>query len=460
MINLADLHRPRYHFLPAANWLNDPNGLIQWQGQYHLFYQYNPNGAFHGTIHWGHAASRDLVHWTDLPIALAPTPGGPDQDGCYSGCAVDHDGVPTLIYTGIRPEVQCLATSADNLVTWQKYPGNPVIAAPPAGYDVLGFRDPWVWREGEHWYALIGSGLKDVGGTAFLYRSPDLIDWTFLHPLCSGRSEETGTIWECPNFFPLANQYVLLISPIPLRKSLYLMGAYRDHRFTPEQTGVLDEGGCYYAPQTLLDAQGRRLIWGWLREDRTLEACREAGWNGVMSLPRVLGLSPDGSLSVAPVPELAALRGRHLRVADQLLPPGGRNLLADVAGDCLELALEITPPRTDTVEVVVRQSPDGAEQTRLSYDASTEQLSVDRRRASQDQTTVRDVRGCPLRLAPGEPLKLRLFLDRSVLEVFANDRVALASRIYPSRPDSLGLALDARGEAHLHTMDVWQLDPI
>ena len=97
----SDRQRPRYHFLPPANWLNDPNGLIQWRGRYHTFYQYNPNGPFHGTIHWGHAISDDSVHWEHLPIALAPTPGGPDADGCWSGCAVDHDGVPTLIYTGL-----------------------------------------------------------------------------------------------------------------------------------------------------------------------------------------------------------------------------------------------------------------------------------------------------------------------------------------------------------------------
>src|SRR5688572_12844442 len=122
-------HRPQYHFLPPANWMNDPNGLIQWQGQYHMFYQYNPNGPFHGTIHWGHAISSDLVHWEHLPIALAPTPGGPDEDGCWSGCAVDDGGVPTFIYSGARNRVEraCLATSSDGLLTWEKYPGNPII---------------------------------------------------------------------------------------------------------------------------------------------------------------------------------------------------------------------------------------------------------------------------------------------------------------------------------------------
>jgi len=162
--------RPRYHFQPPTNWMSDPNGPIQWKGQYHLFYQHHPYSPLWGPIHWGHAVSTDLVHWTHLPIALTPTPGGPDADGCWSGCAVDDDGVPTLIYTGVSRDsacqaqyrqTQCLATSKDDLRTWQKDPDNPVIASPPAAYDVrvTGFRDPCVWKEDGAWYGVIGSGV-------------------------------------------------------------------------------------------------------------------------------------------------------------------------------------------------------------------------------------------------------------------------------------------------------------
>src|SRR5438270_8146407 len=125
-----DHQRPKYHFLPAAHWMNDPNGPIFWKGKYHMFYQYNPHGAFWGTMHWGHAVSTDMIHWKHLPVALAPTPGGPDKDGVFSGCTVDNDGVPTIIYTGTKPEVQCIATGNDELTTWKKYKGNPVIAGP------------------------------------------------------------------------------------------------------------------------------------------------------------------------------------------------------------------------------------------------------------------------------------------------------------------------------------------
>src|SRR5579871_1584310 len=195
-----DPHRPRYHFMPPANWMNDPNGPIYVDGRYHLFYQHNPRAAawgdydnsvpaappppdvVWGSMHWGHAVSTDLVNWRHLPIALTPTPDGPDKNGCFSGCAVIHEGVPTLLYTGVSPECQCLAVSHDGLLTWQKDARNPVIAGPPAGWTRTDFRDPCVWQEGDEWLMLIGTGIKDVGGAALLYRSDDLIHWRYLHP--------------------------------------------------------------------------------------------------------------------------------------------------------------------------------------------------------------------------------------------------------------------------------------
>src|SRR5256885_8803699 len=190
-----DAHRPPYHFLSPSNWMNDPNGLIQWKGQYHLFYQYNPHGPFHGHIHWGHAVSSDLVHWTDLPIALTPTSGRADAYGCWSGCAIDNHGTPTLLYSGVHPQVVCLASGDEDLLTWHYYPGNPVIVGPPAELQARtggDFRDPFVWREGDYWYLLMGSSIQGVGGAILLYRSVDLIHWDYLHPLLTGdaRSEE------------------------------------------------------------------------------------------------------------------------------------------------------------------------------------------------------------------------------------------------------------------------------
>ena len=460
----SDPHRPLYHFLPPANWMNDPNGLIQWQGRYHMFYQHNPAGPLWGTIHWGHAVSDDLVHWNDLPIALSPTPGGPDKDGCWSGCAVDDDGIPTLIYTGVFPERPCVATSRDNLLTWEKYAGNPVIAGPPEGLDVLGFRDHCVWREGDTWYQLVGSGIRGVGGTALLYRSRDLVRWSYVHPLCVGDSEGARQMWECPDFFPLDDRYCLLVSGQPEFLHTYcFLGAYADHTFTPETQGLTDFGLYFYAAQTLLDDLGRRIVWGWIKEGRSGEAQQAAGWAGVMSLPRLLSLRSDGLLGMTPAPELEALRGRHHRFTNVHLTPTSSDVLGDVKGDCLEILIvaEFGPGGAGRFGLKVRCSPDGEEQTLIIYDREVGCLAVDRERSSLDPEVSRGVQEGPLELDDDECLRLRVFLDRSVIEIFANDRACLTDRIYPARADSLGLDLFSHGgSVMLNTVDIWEMGAI
>ena len=316
---MSDPQRPRYHFLPPSDWMNDPNGVLQWAGRYHLFYQFSP-GRFSGLpnqgaslpgAHWGHAVSDDLVHWEHLPIALAPTPGGADPTGCYSGCAVDHDGVPTIIYTGVMPQKACIATGSDDLITWTKHPANPVIPAPPEGLQVPGWRDNCVWREDDGWYQVMGCGIRGVGGALPLYRSPDLVQWEYLGLMCTGDVNLTGSMWEVPDFFPLGDQHVLTVHAHPEWWFPYFVGSYVDHRYEGAFRGRVDLGAHYAAPQTLLDSQGRRLSWGWIREGRTREAQAEAGWSGLMSLPRVLSLDSNGRLVAEPVPEVRALRGSH-----------------------------------------------------------------------------------------------------------------------------------------------------
>jgi len=463
----ADPQRPQYHFLPPAHWLNDPNGPLFWKGKYHMFYQHNPNGAFWGTMHWGHAVSEDLVRWKHLPIALAPTPGGPDKDGCFSGCAVINDGVPTLVYTGVSPEVQCLATSDDGMIAWKKYGGNPVIGAPPEGLKVTGFRDPCVWREANTWYMLIGSGFRGVGGTALLYTSPDLLHWKYLHPLFIGKMNEqaksknpvaTGEMWECPDFFPLGDKHVLIVST--QGTTLWFVGTYAERKFLPESQGQLDFGS-YYAPKSMVDGRGRRILWGWVQEGRRDEAQRAAGWSGVLSLPRVLSLGASGGLEIAPAPELEVLRGTHRAYRHLHVTPSSAALLKEIQGECLEIAAEFEPGDAEEFGLKVRAAPDASEQTLVFYNRTEKRLKVDRERSSLSPEVDRGVQEGSFELAPGETLKLRVFLDCSVVEVFANRRACLTERVYPTRADSLGLSVFARGGgATLTAMDVWKFRPI
>jgi beta-fructofuranosidase len=464
----ADPHRPRYHFLPPSNWMNDPNGLIQWRGQYHLFYQHNPYGVVPKNIHWGHAVSDDLVHWRDMRLALAPTPGREDESGVWSGCAVDADGVATVVYTamreqadGSRSQLPCLATSHDDdLRTWQKHPSNPVISSPPADLDVVGFRDHSVWRENGNWYQMIGSGVRGGGGTVLLYRSSDLVRWEYLGPLCFGDPEKTGTMWECPDLFRLGDRHMLVVSPIPLSKSIYFLGTYRQHRFTPEVEGVVDEGGCFYAPQSFTDYQGRRIMFGWLREDRDPAAQQAAGWAGVTSLPRVLLPDAEGGLRVEPAAELRSLRGRHTAVAETTLVPSSTTPL-HLQGAALEIVADFLPSQAAEFGLKVRCAVDASEQTLIAFDPGRGWLSIDREHSSLDTTAQREPHGTDLPLADGEHLRLHVFVDHSVIEVYANGRACLTSRIYPSRSDSLGVELFARGgPAQLHQLDAWEMGSI
>ncbi len=453
-----DPHRPRYHFLPVQNWMNDPNGLIYWKGQYHLFYQYNPNGAFWGTMHWGHAVSPDMIHWKHLPIALAPTPGGYDKDGVFSGCAVIWNGKPTIVYTATLPETQCLATSED-MITWKKYQGNPVIAGPPPGLKVAAFRDPCVWREGEDWMMAIGSGIEGGGGAVLLYQSKELTHWNYLHPLLLGELANDGPIWECPSFFKLGGKHVLLVSLDKQSKVMWMTGSYKDRKFIPEKRGILDEGGYYYAPQTMLDAAGRRVIFGWLPEGRTKESQKDAGWCGVQAIPRILTLRSDNSLGYAPIEGITKLRGklatwRNIDVAGET-----QKILSGVHGDSLEIMVELEPDAAE-FGVRLRASPDGAEETLVIVDQPGKRVNIDRRKSSLSETTDRDVKGS-LFDDGGKAMRLRVLLDRSVVEVFANDSACVTSRIYPSKADSLGFDLFARGGGvRVKSLSVWEMRSI
>ncbi|WP_162292472.1 glycoside hydrolase family 32 protein [Candidatus Promineifilum breve] len=465
-------HRPAYHFLPPAGWMNDPNGFIHHRGIYHLFYQHNPAGAYHADIHWGHARSVDLVRWQHRPMALTPSPGGPDQGGCWSGSAVVAAGRPLIYYTGVSPQTVCRASGSDDLDEWTKDAANPLISGPPPGFggDTGDFRDPYVWRAGEQWYMVMGSRVAGEGGAVLLYRSADLLAWEYVGPLLLGdpaRREPvwTGTMWECPNLFPLAGRHVLIVSFQDwARGDLlfpgYFVGDFDGVGFRPGRPRVLEYGGCLYAPLVTIDASGRAVLMGWLMEGRDPAAQRAAGWSGVMSLPRVLSLGDDETLRIQPIPELAQLRGEPFQPAPQLLYPGAANPLRDVGGDCLELDLTLTPRGATAFRLRLLASPDGSDGITLRGDFSVGTIAFDR----PDSVAADHPARLAAEIAPlpaERPLRLRVFVDRSVVEVFVNERVVLSTRVYAARPDSLGVELLADGGAlAIEAIDVWPMRAI
>lgn len=489
----SDRHRPRYHLMPPSAWLNDPNGPLYWKGQYHLFYQYASVVSNTATKHWAHAVSTDLVHWKNLGITLSPTPGGPDKNGCWSGSAVVANGVPTLVYTGgtweteneraarekgINPERQMVAVAADPsdpyLRKWTKVPQNPVLSDPPAGIKTTGWRDPALWKEADAWYMVIGSGEQGKGGMALLYRSKDLRKFDYLHPLAIAKPNPDAqgamarfSMWECPEFFFLDGKPILLVAA----GNRYLTGTYSDkeHLFHQENEGVIDCGRIAYAQKTMEDDKKRRIWWAWIHEKRSQKAQEQAGWAGVMSLSRLLTLRKDGMLGVEPVPELSQLRRKSKKLTNQKIDANTPLLLKGFASDCAELEAEIDPGDAQEVGLRVRSTADGSEQTLIGFNREKQTLFSDTTNSSKDPETKNlprffgnlSLQEGTLKLEKGEPLRLRVYVDASVLEIFANGRVSLSDRVYPSNPDSLSIGLFAKGgTAHLKSLTLWELNPI
>ena len=455
--------RPAFHLLPPHNWMNDPNGPIYWKGQYHLFYQLNPHAAVWGDMHWGHAVSTDMVGWRHQPIALAPTPNGPDSEGCFSGSAVVFNGKPAIIYTGVENappdlvtlhdgndklrETQMLATAEDDgLLRWKKVE-QPVIASPPPGVKVTGFRDPCPWREGVTWYCGIGSGERGVGGCVLLYRSRDLRTWEYLHKFAEGKPNgkqaanpcDSGEMWECPDFFTVNKRPCLFYSTEG--KVIWATGDYdRDAlRFTARRDGVLDHGA-YYAPKSFVAHDGRRVLWGWIRETRPDSALTAAGWAGCMSLPRVLTIGAQGQLEVNPAKEIESLRAAREQASITAARPFRRKL-ADLAIE-LHVPGNILVAATTTVRLIVEGQP-------------AWELAID--------TAAKEARsgdtGFPLPGLPWPHPALRLFLDGSVLESFIGGREALTSRVYTLKPNATELEISTTGAKPLY-IELWPMNSI
>lgn len=470
---VLDHHRPVYHFLPPHNWMNDPHGLIEWQGQFHLFYQYNPHGPFHGTIHWGHAISDDLVHWRDLPIALAPEPGLYDQDGCWSGCAVIDNGLPTLFYTAVHPQTVAAAVSHDDLLTWEKMPENPLIDGPPEDIRSLAgghFRDPFILRHGDGWDMFMASKIEGQGGQILIYHSTDLRHWDYRGIFLSGDVNQTepfwqGIMWECPNLLDYGDRQVLFLSaqaiPTDHLYAVYFTGNRVDDRFEPATSGVLVHGGSFYAPQAMRLSDGRFLMFGWLHEGRSQQACLEAGWSGVHSLPLVLDLLPDGEVGVTPAQEIKRLRGDHWGENNIILSGEPEYIIPHVEGKALEIQVEFRPEPDADCGLKVLCSPGGEEQTRIVYKRESGQIFVEREHASLDQRADINPVTMPVSLAAGEPLQCRVFVDHSTVEVFVNDRLCLACRVYPTHDDSQGVRLfSRRGQTTVSEINIWQMAAI
>lgn len=440
--HIAGGDRPAFHLSPRVGWMNDPNGFSYYGGKYHLFYQYHPYDSFWGPMHWGHAVSRDLLHWNYLPAALAPDMPY-DKDGCFSGSAITlSDASQMLLYTGVRKEpqadgsfldvqTQCVAIGDGR--DYEKIPENPVLTEKdlPVGGSRYDFRDPKVWRAQDGaYYCVVGNCTEDHDGQILLYSSADGIHWNYEKILVKNNGRY-GRMWECPDFFELDGTYVLLTSPQDMlpegfeyhngNGTLCLAGSFdwNTKTFTEEYNQAVDYGIDFYAPQTLLTQDGRRIMIGWMQNwDTCNMRSQPKNWFGQMSLPRELSFR-NGRLYQKPVRELEELRQNKVAYREVLV--NGLISLDGIKGRLTDMELQIRP--ADAVQMfrkfAVRFAQDEVHYTAISFRPMESILKVDRKFSGSRRAIIHQRRSLVNHEAGS--LKLRIILDRFSVEVFVND---------------------------------------
>ncbi len=495
---ISDPVRPIYHFCNPDGRLNDPNGLCFWQGRWHLFYQAFPPED--PRPHWAHAVSDDLIHWRDLPYAIYPHP----EHGCWSGASlVDGDRVIVHYYGHQLGNVSAISRDP-LLLNWQKVPGG--IPEPKGDELSQPYRvyDPCIWKKDGAYYSLSGgtlpTGPRGLPRRAnFLFRSEDLETWEYLHPFVEDDLfSANGDDGACPYFWPIGDKHMLLYYS-HRNGGQYLIGDYDQARdkLIARDYGRFNFGaswpGGIHAPSATPDGKGGLIAifnvnWGmpspgWSEEDRQV---RHFGcWEGqqLMSLPRRLSLNAGGDVQIEPAGDIESLRGRHTQIADCTIKGNSEIVFDQLAGNAIELSLEVETNGAPLIELDVLRSPDQQEYTRIAFyrdrgkrplvpgnevstppnsEGTYSLVALDSSHASiQPQARSRPPEIAPVFLAPEENLKMQVFIDKSIVEVFVNDKQCLAVRVYPGREDSVGVALRAVGrDVRLVVLDAWEMKSI
>lgn len=467
--------RPAFHVTPTIGWMNDPNGFSIYKGEYHLFYQYHPYSNEWGPMHWGHLKTRDFIRWERLPVAIAPDEKY-DASGCFSGSAVElPDGRQLLMYTGVQrsrnaegfiQDVQTQCVAIGDGINYEKCGNNPVLDEKdlPDGGSAVDFRDPKLWREEDGaYYAVVGNRSSDGSGSILLYRSDDGVKWELVRIL-DRCNNQYGKMWECPDFFPLDGKQVLLTSPqemLPVglefhvgNGTLCLIGDYEPNGkgFTRQAVQAIDYGLDFYAPQTLLTPDGRRIMIAWMQNWDTVGGkpshCR---WFGQMTLPRELTIR-DGRLIQNPVRELENYRRSPVLLRS--IPVSGEVNLPGIQGRTLDMTVTVHPIGNESYRWFrIRVAKDGAHETIVRYRPDQGTVKIDRTRSGLTHDIVH-TRSFLVRYQGGE-IKLRLILDRYSLEVFVNDGEQAASAVIYTRQEADAISFEAGGTV---LMDVEKYD--
>lgn len=466
---LPSEQRPVFHVTAPVGWINDPNGFSVYQNKYHLFYQYHPYSDVWGPMHWGHCTTYDFIKWEELPVAIAPDESF-DADGCFSGSAIETERGHILIYTGVREEEadgkkqiyqnQCLAFGDG--VNYEKFENNPIIDGDimPEGFSREDFRDPKIWFDDGTYYLVVGNRKSDGLGQIVLFESENLRDWQYITVLAENDGSY-GRMWECPDFFELDGKNVLIVSPQDMRAngynsyngnhSIYFVGQYdRIYcKYEYDKAVLLDYGLDFYAPQTLLTNDGRRIMIAWMQSWDTNIKPPEQKWNGMMTIPRELRLV-DGHIYQSPVRELENYRTNHIEYQNAEI--SGECSLDGIKGRVLDLSLEVLSGDFNSLSIHIAHNEEYT--SSFTYNKSDESIEFDRTYSGMIRDAV-----CQRKMKlenPQDSLKLRLILDKFSAELFVNDgRQTFSTTFYtPLEADGIVFKCDGKAILNIDKFDI------
>lgn len=465
-------YRHKYHLMPEIGWMNDPNGLVYYNGEYHLFYQYNPYSPYWDTMYWGHATSKDLIKWEYQPVALAPDKSY-DINGCFSGGAIVKDNNLNLLYTSVDKnnyQTQSLATSLDEGVNFSKRSLNPVIDSTMRGDSrITDFRDPFLFFKDNYYYALVGGKLDGMGGELLLYKSLDLLHWSTVGKVYSSTLTNTG-MFECPNYINVDGVDVLLSSPQSIRDKdyasyqnihsvTYQLGNldFNNGQFT-NNNGVdymeeLDKGFDFYATQVSTYNENPFLL-AWMNLWSRKYVTSIDGWTGEVTLPRTISIK-DNHLYQSPISSIEKYYTNITRINDISVNNEEYNL--DFQGNCLSIKAELDVNSLGGGKGGFKLLKGNDEETLVYYDDTLKAVVFNRVNSGIDIESADDDGEKNVRYAKVEPIdgkiKLEIFIDVSSVEVFINDGYYTMSGLVYPKEDSINYSIYSDGQMKLISLE-------
>jgi beta-fructofuranosidase len=444
---LADPRRPIYHFHSPAQWMNDPNGTIYFQGYYHVFYQFNPFGDSWDHLHWGHARSKDLLHWEYMPIALYPD-ASIGEEHCFSGCAtIDRNGRAVIFYTSVpfdvdnNPHQQRAAYGDAEMIGWSRAE-SPILTVDSRGTPKIknDWRDPYIYRKGPTYYMVLSAVRDDDTPVVLLYTNEagDLSQWDYRGIL---KGFPRGTqLFECPNFFQMQGAWILIGSPF--EPVTYFAGSFDEENllYTPMRQGTVDHSSEYYASNTIFGPANDVYLLAWLRAFP-----KGLGWNGCLALPRLLRLGDKGDLLQGPAPVMERLRGVHIETDDCTMVPNGLRFQSPALRNC-EILLRVNLTSTSSLDLHA-----------LAKGIRAPLLSL--------ESSLFHVRDTPVRCEnltedSARAVDIRIFIDRSVLEVFIDGGRICVSHMVECLHEMDSLEMSWNDAVSLSSFDAWEMKPL